>query len=123
MVLDGQLVIQLREFGSFGTIIRLFQTNNQTSRPSKTAADLFDNDPLLCEIVLEHWNVEEVITKHNKRMYTHQYHVQNGTNDELFQKFRSENQDVRIGFTSFKSIKPFYVRPCKSGDIANAEFM
>ena len=56
---------------------------------------MFDNDPLLCEIVLEHWNVEEVTTKRNK----------------------SENQDVRIGFTSFKSIKPFYVRPCKSGDI------
>ena len=92
-------------------------SNNQTSRPSKTAADLFDNDPLLCEIVLEHWNVEEVTTKRNKRMYTQQYHTQNGINDKLFQKFKSENQDVHIGFTSFKSIKPFYVRPCKSGDI------
>ena len=36
-------------------------SNNQTSHPSKPSikADLFDNDPLLCEIVLEHWNVEE----------------------------------------------------------------
>ena len=92
-------------------------SNAKTSRPAKCAADLFDQNPLLKRVSLEDWNIQEENTKRNKRQYIHQYHVQNGTLDELYRKFCKENEGTKIGITTFAKLKPFYARPCKPCDI------
>ena len=92
-------------------------SNAKTSRPAKCAADEFDKNPLLCRVLLEPWNIQVETTKRKKRQYVHQYQVQDGTLDELYRKFCSENGNIKIGITTFKKISPFYVRPCNPTDI------
>ena len=43
-------------------------------------------------------------------MLTHQDKVQNETDLDLFKKFKVQYPEIRIGKTTFKKIKPFYVR-------------
>ena len=71
----------------------------------------------LCRVDLGPWNIQTTTTKRKKRQYSHQFQVQDATQDELFRNFRKEHPEITIGLTTFVKLKPFYVRKCKPSDI------
>jgi hypothetical protein len=109
---DETIILVWRYWNDKSTI-----SNSNTGRPAKCAADEFDQDPLLKRIDLSSWNVQTTKTKRNKRQYSHQYQVQDATQDELFRNFKEEHPGIKIGLTTFVKLKPFYVRKCKPSDI------
>ena len=62
-------------------------------------------------------NVTKYTRKRKIDVYVHQDKVQDETDLDLYKKFKVQNPNVRIGKTTFKKIKPFYTRPCKTADI------
>ena len=87
-------------------------TNAFTSRPASYPAK---NDPLLKGIDTSNFILHT--TKRDTGQYQHQFHVQNGTNKDIFNLFREQNPDLTFGFTTFCKVKPFFVRVCQPRDI------
>ena len=92
-------------------------SNASRSRSSKISAKLFDEDLLLRAVDISQYNIQTNINTRNIKQYSHQDHVQNGTDKQIFKEFGEKYPDVKIGLPTFVKIKPFYIRPCNPSDI------
>ena len=62
-------------------------------------------------------NVVSETTIRKLKQYEHTYMVQDATDKEIFRSFPSAHEDIKIGFLTFRKLKPFHVRQCQPADI------
>ena len=92
-------------------------SNAKTERPSSIPRASFENEPLLQRVNIKETDIVQVYDKRKIERYTHQDMVQNETDLDLFKQFKQEFPQIVMGPTTFKKIKPFYIRPCKPADL------
>ena len=78
---------------------------------------LFKKIFLLCRVNTSDTDIIKTVNKRKVEKDSNQYKVQNDADLELFQKFKIKHPNISIGRTTFKKIKPFFIRPCKSADL------
>ena len=62
-------------------------SNASSNRSSKISAKLFDEDILLRAVDISQYNIQTNINTRNIKQYSHQDHVHNGTDEQIFKQF------------------------------------
>ena len=88
----------------------------RTSRPANTPVHTFESDPLLSRVDIAGESFMTHTTKRNQTRYEHSYMVQNDTDRAMYQNFLDQHT-VTVGYTTFRKLKPFYIRHCRGYDI------
>ena len=91
-------------------------SNMSTSRPATMPVAMMKSNPLLSRVDIENESFVKHTTKRGVTRYEHTFMVQNETDLTIYQKFQSEHSIV-IGRSTFRKLKPFYIRHSKEGDI------
>lgn len=91
-------------------------TNANTSRPATIPVETFKKDVHLSRVDITKENFVCHTTQRGQARYENTYMVQNATDDEIYRKF-IQNHSVKIGSSTFRKLKPFYIRHCRESDI------
>ena len=91
-------------------------SNARTSRPAIMPISSFKSDPLLSQLDLSQEQFVTFTTKRGNTRYEHTYMVQNGTDFEIYKRFKLQH-NVSMGRSTFRKIKPFFIRHAKESDI------
>ena len=91
-------------------------SNMSTSRPATLPVATFEKDPLLSRVNIANENFVKHTMQRGATRYEHSYMVQSDMDLVIFKNFIAQHS-LTIGRSTFRKLKPFYIRHCKEGDI------